>query len=136
MIDAFERQENQNLPLVDDLREINLGSEVMPRIVKIGSPSTSDLRHTLLNLLQEYIDIFAWTYADMSGLDINLITHKLSTNPDIHSIKQEPRHLWLEWSLALKEEIQKQLDADFLLFTQYPQWLANIVPIPKKDDKV
>lgn len=72
----------------------------------------------------------------MPGLDIDFITHKLPTNPNIHPIKQKPRHLRLEWSLALKEEIQKQLDAGFLLSVQYPQWLANIVSVPKKDDKV
>lgn len=73
--------------------------------MKIGTPNTSDLGHALLNLLREYIDIFAWTYADMPGLDIDLITYKLPTNLDIHPIKQKPRCLWLEWSLALKEEI-------------------------------
>ncbi len=72
----------------------------------------------------------------MPGLDTDLVTHKLPTNPDIHPIKQKPRRLRPEWSLALKEEIQKQLDAGFLLSIQYPQWLANIVPVPKKDGKV
>ena len=72
----------------------------------------------------------------MPGLDTDLLTHKLPTNPDIHSTKQKPRRLRPEWSLALKEEIQKQLDAGFLLSVQYPQWLANIVPIPNKDGKV
>lgn len=105
VIDTFEHQENRNLPIVDDLQEINLGSKVVPRIVKIGTSSTSDLGRALVNLLREYIDIFAWTYADMPGLDIDLVTHKLSTNSDIHPIKQKPKHLQLEWSLALKEEI-------------------------------
>ncbi len=52
VIKAFERQENRNLPSVDDLQEINLGSKTMPRIVKIGTPNTSDLGHALLNLLK------------------------------------------------------------------------------------
>lgn len=107
VIKAFECQENQNLPSVDDLQEINLGLEAIPRVVKIGTPSTSYLGHSLLNLLREYIDIFAWTYVDMLSMDTDLVTHKLSTNPDIHPIKQKPRLLRLEWSLALKEEIHK-----------------------------
>ena len=72
----------------------------------------------------------------MFNLDIDLVTHKLSTNLDIHPIKQKPRHLWPKWYLAIKEEIQKQLDTSFLLSVQYPHWLANIVPVPKKDGKV
>ena len=30
----------------------------------------------------------------------------------------------------------KQFDAGFLAVTCYPQWVANVVPIPKKDGKV
>ena len=36
----------------------------------------------------------------------------------------------------MKEEIQKQLSVSFLLVVEYPEWLANVVPIPKKDGKV
>ena len=38
--------------------------------------------------------------------------------------------------LKMKEEVKKQLDAGFLEVSKYPQWVANIVPMPKKDGKV
>ncbi|KAL6346599.1 hypothetical protein AAG906_000217 [Vitis piasezkii] len=34
------------------------------------------------------------------------------------------------------EEIQKQLSVGFLSVVEYPEWLANVVPVPKKDVKV
>ena len=36
----------------------------------------------------------------------------------------------------MKEEIQKQLNVGFISMVEYPEWLANVVPIPKKDGKV
>src|ERR1051325_11104503 len=39
-------------------------------------------------------------------------------------------------SKKIKEEVQKQLDAGFLKVVSYPPWVANIVPVPKKDGKV
>ena len=36
----------------------------------------------------------------------------------------------------MKEEIQKQLSVGFISVVQYPEWLANVVPVPKKDGKV
>src|SRR4051812_6882028 len=36
----------------------------------------------------------------------------------------------------IKVEVQKQLNAGFLVTSEYLQWLANIVPVPKKDGKV
>lgn len=38
--------------------------------------------------------------------------------------------------LKIKEEVIKQYNAGFLLVSHYPEWLANIVPVPKKDGKV
>ncbi|RVW23033.1 hypothetical protein CK203_107722 [Vitis vinifera] len=35
----------------------------------------------------------------------------------------------------MKEEIQKQLNVGFILVVEYPEWLANVVPIPKNDGK-
>ena len=39
-------------------------------------------------------------------------------------------------ALKIKEEVQKQLEACFLSVINYPPWIANFVPIPKKDGKV
>ena len=36
----------------------------------------------------------------------------------------------------MKEEIQKKLSVGLILVVQYPEWLANVVPVPKKDGKV
>ena len=36
----------------------------------------------------------------------------------------------------MKEEIQKQLSVGFISVVEYPKWLANVLPVPKKDNKV
>ena len=36
----------------------------------------------------------------------------------------------------MKEEIQKQLNVGFLSMVKYPEWLVNVVLVPKKDNKV
>ena len=36
----------------------------------------------------------------------------------------------------MKKEIQKKLSVGFISVVQYPEWLANVVPVPKKDGKV
>uniref|UniRef100_A0A2N9EY58 Uncharacterized protein n=1 Tax=Fagus sylvatica TaxID=28930 RepID=A0A2N9EY58_FAGSY len=41
-----------------------------------------------------------------------------------------------EWTLKIKEEVEKQYNAGFLKVVNYPEWLANVVPVPKKDGKV
>ncbi|RVW36730.1 hypothetical protein CK203_099196 [Vitis vinifera] len=38
-------------------------------------------------------------------------------------------------SSIVKEEIQKQLSVGFLSVVEYPEWLANVVPVPKRTAK-
>jgi len=38
-------------------------------------------------------------------------------------------------SLKIKE-VEKQFNAGFLAVAQYPQWVADVVPVPKKDGNV
>ena len=38
--------------------------------------------------------------------------------------------------LKIKEKVSKQFDARFLEVAKYPEWVANIVLVPKKDGKV
>ena len=37
-----------------------------------------------------------------------------------------------EMSEKIKVEVMKQFDVGFLVVTSYPQWVANVVPVPKK----
>ncbi|RVX20833.1 hypothetical protein CK203_002376 [Vitis vinifera] len=53
----------------------------------------------------------------------------------LRPVKQKLRRLHPRWSLQVKEEIQKQLSVGFLSVVEYPEWLANVVPVPKKDGK-
>lgn len=38
--------------------------------------------------------------------------------------------------MKVKEEVKKQLKVGFLVVMSYPKWLANIMPVPKKEGKV
>ncbi|WJX39807.1 hypothetical protein P8452_27321 [Trifolium repens] len=39
-------------------------------------------------------------------------------------------------SLKIREEVKRQFDAGFLAVAKCPEWIANIVHVPKKDGKV
>ena len=97
---------------------------------------SSATRKELIDLLQDYSDVFAWSYQDMPGLDTDIVVHRLPLKEKCMPVKQKLRRVKLEILLKIKEEVKKQLDAGFLEVAKYPQWAANIVPVPKKDGKV
>ena len=51
-------------------------------------------------------------------------------------VKQKLKRMKPEWTLKIKEEVEKQYNAGFLRVVNYPEWLANVVPVLKKDGKV
>ena len=82
------------------------------------------------------MDVFAWSYEYITGLDPSIVQYHFPTLPHARPVKQKLRQLHPRWSLQVKEEIQKQFSVGFISVVEYPKWLANIVPIPKNDGKV
>ncbi|RDX99209.1 hypothetical protein CR513_17756, partial [Mucuna pruriens] len=61
----------------EDLENINLGKGIEGREFRIGKQVPLDLRMKLVELLKENVNIFAWSYQDMPGLDREIIEHRL-----------------------------------------------------------
>src|ERR1043165_8326823 len=123
-------------PHKEPLEAVNLGSEEDKKEVNIGASLDSNVKSKQIDLLKECVDVFAWSYQDMPGLDTSIVEHHLPLKPECPPVKQKLRRIHPEMADKIKKEVQKQLDAGFLVTFEYPQWLANIVPVPKKDGKV
>lgn len=72
----------------------------------------------------------------MIGLKTDIVEHKLPFRPECPPVKQKVRRTHPDMSVKIKEEVQNPIDAGFLITSIYPQWVANIVFVPKKDGKV
>ena len=112
-------------PHQKEIEVVNIGVDGERREVKVGTCMSTNVRDELKTLLRDYQDIFAWSYQDMLGLSSDIVQHKLPLNPECSSV-----------TLKIKEEVKKQFDAGFLAVARYPEWVANIVPVPKRDGKV
>ena len=60
---------------VDELKEINLGTDKEPRLIYVSSLLTLEEESKYFELLMEYKDVFTWTYKEMSGLDPTIAVH-------------------------------------------------------------
>ena len=105
-------------------------------MIQVGNTLTSSKKDALVALLTEFKEVFAWSYKDMPGIDMHIVQHCIPTDPTRKSVKQKLRRMKPEWTLKIKEEVEKQYNAGFLRVVNYPKWLANVVPVPKKDGKV
>ena len=72
----------------------------------------------------------------MPGLSVDLVVHKLPVYPDCPPVQQKRRKFKPNVSEKIKEEIMKQLNAKVIQVIRYTTWLANVVPVPKRDGKI
>ena len=55
---------------------VNLGVSEERKEVKVGTGMTTPVRYELVVLLQNYQDIFAWSYQDMPSLNPDIVQHR------------------------------------------------------------
>ena len=72
----------------------------------------------------------------MPGLDPALVEHRLPIKSGAKAIKQKLRRLHPKTDFQVKEEVDKLHKAKFIKVVLYPQWVANIVPVIKKNGQV
>ena len=89
--------------------------------MKIGTTLSPTIREKLIDLLRENSDVFAWSYQDMPGLNTDIVVHRLPLREKCAPVKQKLRRVKPEMLLKIKEEVKKQLDAEFLEVSKYPQ---------------
>ncbi|KAM1346059.1 hypothetical protein PS1_035615 [Malus domestica] len=69
----------------------------------------------------------------MPGLDRTLVEHELHIKPGFKPFRQPPRRFSTEVQLSVKDELVRLLKAGFIRTARYVEWLANIVPVLKKN---
>ncbi|XP_059633000.1 uncharacterized protein LOC132275612 [Cornus florida] len=63
----------------------------------------------------------------MPGINRTTIEHQLNTDPTFKPIRQKRRTFAAERNMAISEEVNKLMKADFIQEVHYPDWLANVV---------
>ena len=85
---------------------VNLGTDEEKKEVKIGSSLDPSAKKEIVDLLREYVDIFAWSYQDMPGLSTEIVEHQLPMRPECKPIQQKLRRVKPEMLLNIKKEVK------------------------------
>ncbi|PKI42266.1 hypothetical protein CRG98_037338 [Punica granatum] len=129
MEESLLRLEDRQLTSLEPTKEINVGTKDEPRILKIGTGLDLTQRARMVDFLTRYQEVFAWSYADMPGLDPSIVKHFLPLDTEKFPPKrQQLRRQRTSLLLRIKEEVLKQINAGFLEVCNYSEWVANIVP--------
>jgi hypothetical protein len=143
--EAVESNEVEKQPKADkekinmqpdcETKRVLLDAMVLDQTVVIGSDLSANEEANLVQFLQKNKDVFAWSAKDLTGVDRSFIEHKLNIDPSVKPQKQKLRKMSDDKVVAVKSEVQRLLDATIIRGVMYPKWLANTVPVKKKNGK-
>ena len=135
ILEAVNRESKGSKPNIEETEVVNLANEgENEKPIKIGVNFPKDMRHEVIVLLKKFREIFTWSYQDMLGMDTEIVVHIILVKTECPLVRQALRRMKSEIILKIKEEVE--LKANFLTAIAYSDWVANIVPVPKKDWKV
>ncbi|XP_019195711.1 PREDICTED: uncharacterized protein LOC109189555 [Ipomoea nil] len=114
-----------------ELEEIEIDPEWPDRRVRIGVGLPKDTREEIIQVLRKHRLVFAWGPEDMPGVDRSIIPHRLAVDPDHRPVVQKKRYLANDRREFVKKEVGTLLAAGHIREVKYPEWLANVVLVPK-----
>jgi hypothetical protein len=109
--------------------------DMLDKAVTIGAHLNPEEEKELIQFLNKNKDAFAWSAKDLQGINKDIIEHTLETDEKIVPKKLKLRKMSKEKAKAVEAEVQRLQDAKVIREVKYPVWLANTMPVKKKNGK-
>ena len=93
------------------MNDMPLTEGYQTRHLKIGSKLTERLRRRLIDFLRSNCDCFAWSHADMHGIDAEIIMHKLQVDPLHQPVRQKRRKFSPKRDAIINDEVKSVVGA-------------------------
>ena len=105
------------------------------RCIYISTLLSEKGKAQLLQVIQLNADVFSWTHAYMTGISPSHTSHRLNVTPSAKSVRQKVRRFHPDRHSVILAEVDYLLHNGFIRVVKYPEWLANVVVVPKKGNK-
>jgi hypothetical protein len=129
----FEQYHKEGVMPGEHTKKVPLCEDVPDRTVTIGEGLEEAEDSRLIQFLRNNQDVFAWSSSDLRGVNRKVMEHSLRVDPKVKPRKQRLRTMSEDRKKAAQSKVQKLLDAGVIRKLQYPEWLANVVMVPKKN---
>src|SRR3954471_18354046 len=107
LVRLLKQEDKAIQPHEEPIEVINLGSNEEKKEVRIGADLEHNVKQRLIQMLQDYVEIFAWSYEDMPGLDTDIMVHRLPIKEGSTPVKQKLQRSRPDMSKKIKVEVEK-----------------------------
>ena len=120
--------------MADPLQTVQI-SEKNNHLTYISSLLAPGEAESIEEALRQNQDVFAWAHFDMLGIHPSVASHRLNILPSLRPVRKKVRQFHSDRQKIIRDEVDKSLEAGFIREVEYPDWLANVVVVPKKEGK-
>ena len=120
----------------EEVESCNLGDSLVPKMVKISKFLSADMKTKYVEMMKRFIDVFAWSYADLKQYDSSIIQHTIPIKENEKPFKQKLRRINPILMPLIEKEVKKLFDAKIIVPISFSNWLANLVPVRKKNGEI
>ena len=119
-MDAIRSEQYRKISIKDG-KDFNLGYALKPPEEKC-----------IQELLAEYLDVFPWDHKDITGVNPELGELSIDLMLGAKAIRQRQHRRNPKYSMMVKEEIERLLDASYIYPMLNSEWVSPLVVVPKK----
>ncbi|GJU61116.1 hypothetical protein Tco_1238882 [Tanacetum coccineum] len=106
-----------------------ISHEHRDQYVMMGTTLTTNCKQLLANVLRENREVFTWTGLERTTVLRFVMECQLKIYPLAKPVVHKRRPMASEGRLALKEKVFHWLKEGLIRKVQYPEWIANTIPI-------
>ena len=105
-------------------------------MIKLEKSLPTEMKEKYIDLLKEFIDVFAWSYEDLRAYDTSIIQHKIPLKEDQKPFRQKLRRINPKQLPIVEKEIKKMYEAGIIVPVRCSDWVSNLVAIRKKNGEI
>ena len=101
-------------------------------MIKLAKSPPANMKKKYIDLFNEFIDVFSWSYEDLKAYDTNIIHHKMPLKENQKPFRQKLRRINSKQLPAVEKEIKKMYEAGIIVLVRFSDWVSNLVVVRKK----
>ena len=100
--------------------------------MKMGSKLDEKEIKEYSDLIDEFNDIFAWSYDELKGIPRKMVEHRISLVSGSKPMRQKERRMNPRLQLLVKAELEWLLQTGFMKPVEITDWVSPMVLVKKK----
>ncbi|KAL2228687.1 UNVERIFIED_CONTAM: hypothetical protein Sindi_1848400 [Sesamum indicum] len=110
--------EAEHLKPSDEYKVVQLAPDESDKTTRIGA-SMKEKEMAMISFLRENMDVFAWSPSDFTGINPEVIVHRLNVDPTMRPVQQKKRSFGSDKNEIIRKEVDKLLKAGYVSEIQY-----------------